>query len=175
MGRVPPIFESGRCAKRAIGLSRHAKIGASLYGLRQVNAERSGIGFAAGLAQKGGFPRQLFARCKSGCGASKKPFRNLCRGIAGSAKFFDMQIEYARTSTYDQSASLQHHALEAVRCARIYEESLSGAKSGPLGLAQGIGVTREGNILVVWRLDRLGRSLPHLIQTVRTLQARGAS
>jgi DNA invertase Pin-like site-specific DNA recombinase len=59
-------------------------------------------------------------------------------------------------------------------CARIFEDRASGAKADRTGLAEALAYVREGDVLIVWKLDRLGRSLPHLIETVSALEKRGA-
>lgn len=84
-------------------------------------------------------------------------------------------IGYARVSTTDQDLALQLDALAKAGCARVFEDQASGAKTDRPGLAAALGFVREGDVLTVWKLDRLGRSLPHLIETVNTLEARGVS
>lgn len=84
-----------------------------------------------------------------------------------------MIIGYARVSTLDQNLELQRDALEKAGCERVFEDHVSGASSGRPGWAQAQAALREGDTLVVWRLDRLGRSLKHLIDTVNELHARG--
>ena len=83
-----------------------------------------------------------------------------------------MRIGYARVSTTDQSLDLQTDALHAAGCARVFTDTVSGAKVDRPGLAAALSTCRAGDTLVVWRLDRLGRSLPHLVETVRDLDAR---
>ena len=82
-------------------------------------------------------------------------------------------IGYARVSTTDQDLALQLDALAKVGCTRIFEDTASGAKAERPGLAAALSFAREGDILTVWKLDRLGRSLSHLIETVSALKARG--
>ena len=82
-------------------------------------------------------------------------------------------IGYARVSTSDQNPMLQLDALEKIGCMRVFRDKASGAKTDRPGLSAALGFVREGDVLVVWKLDRLGRSLPHLIDTVSTLDARG--
>lgn len=84
-----------------------------------------------------------------------------------------MIIAYARVSTLEQNLELQRDALEQAGCERLFEDHVSGASAARPGWAQAQAVLREGNMLVVWRLDRLGRSLKHLIDTVNELDARG--
>jgi DNA invertase Pin-like site-specific DNA recombinase len=69
--------------------------------------------------------------------------------------------------------ALQRDALTAAECERIFEDQASGARTDRPGLAAALSYVRSGDVLVVWKLDRLGRSLPHLIETVTGLEARG--
>jgi DNA invertase Pin-like site-specific DNA recombinase len=82
-------------------------------------------------------------------------------------------VGYARVSTLDQNPTLQLDALAAAGCAKIFEDRASGARADRPGLHQALDYAREGDVLIVWKLDRLGRSLPHLIETVATLEKRG--
>jgi DNA invertase Pin-like site-specific DNA recombinase len=83
-----------------------------------------------------------------------------------------MLIGYARVSTSDQTLDLQKDALQKTGCDRIFTDTASGAKAERTGLDEAISHLREGDILVVWRLDRLGRSLKHLIETITALNNR---
>lgn len=83
-------------------------------------------------------------------------------------------IGYARVSTTEQYTTLQIDALCHAGCQRVFEDTASGVKAERPGLTAALAYLREGDVLTVWRLDRLGRSLSHLIETVDTLQARGA-
>ncbi|HRI93299.1 MAG TPA: recombinase family protein [Accumulibacter sp.] len=82
-------------------------------------------------------------------------------------------IGYARVSTAEQDTALQTDALRTAGCERIFEDTVSGSKADRPGLAEALAYLREGDVLAVWRLDRLGRSLPHLIETIAALEARG--
>lgn len=82
-------------------------------------------------------------------------------------------IGYARVSTDAQDLALQCDALAKVGCEKIFEDVASGAKADRPGLTEALRYLREGDVLVVWKFDRLGRSLPHLIETVSNLQERG--
>jgi DNA invertase Pin-like site-specific DNA recombinase len=84
-----------------------------------------------------------------------------------------MLVGYARISTTDQNLDLQKDALLAAECERIFTDTASGAKTQRPGLTEALQHCRPGDTLVVWKLDRLGRSLPHLVETVRDLVARG--
>lgn len=82
-------------------------------------------------------------------------------------------IGYAQISTAEQATALQTDALRKTGCERVFEDTASGAKSDRPGLAAALAYLRDGDVLSVWRLDRLGRSLPHLIETIGALEARG--
>jgi DNA invertase Pin-like site-specific DNA recombinase len=83
-----------------------------------------------------------------------------------------MNIGYARVSTQDQTLNLQKDALEKAGCKKIFTDTASGAKAERKGLDEALEYLREGDTLVVWRLDRLGRSLKHLIETISQLDTR---
>jgi DNA invertase Pin-like site-specific DNA recombinase len=83
-----------------------------------------------------------------------------------------MLIGYARVSTQDQTLNLQKDALEKIGCKKIFTDTASGAKAEREGLDEALEYVREGDTLVVWRLDRLGRSLKHLIETITELNNR---
>src|SRR5437764_5997717 len=83
-----------------------------------------------------------------------------------------MLIGYARVSTQDQTLNLQKDALEKIGYGKIFTDTASGAKAERIGLEEALEYVREGDTLVVWRLDRLGRSLKHLIETISQLNAR---
>jgi DNA invertase Pin-like site-specific DNA recombinase len=83
-----------------------------------------------------------------------------------------MRVGYARVSTPDQSFDLQRDALEQSGCDKTFQEIASGAKTGRPVLTAALDYMRADDTLVVWRLDRLGRSLGQLIALVNTLHAR---
>ena len=89
-------------------------------------------------------------------------------------RFLDdyMLIGYARVSTTDQTLNLQKDALEKAGCTKIFTDTASGAQADRVGLLEAMQYVRPGDTLVVWRLDRLGRSLTHLITTITKLQER---
>ena len=84
------------------------------------------------------------------------------------------KIGYARVSTDEQSLALQLDALAAHGCAPVFQDTASGASLKRKGLADAIGACAAGDVLTVWKLDRLGRSLADLAMLVETLKARGA-
>lgn len=83
-----------------------------------------------------------------------------------------MLIGYERVSTDDQNLSLQHDALKEAGCDRIFSDKMSGTKADRPGLKEAFDYARPGDTLVVWRLDRLGRSLKDLIALVEELERR---
>src|SRR5262249_7468620 len=83
-----------------------------------------------------------------------------------------MLVGYARVSTGDQNLDLQRDALKRAGCKKIFTDVASGAKDERGGLGEAIAYLRPGDTLAVWKLDRLGRSLKHLIETVTNLQVR---
>lgn len=86
-----------------------------------------------------------------------------------------MLVGYARVSTSDQDPELQTVALKKAGCKKIFEETASGAQRDRPQLAAALDYMREGDTLVVWRLDRLARSLKQLIDTVETFDQRGTN
>jgi len=88
-----------------------------------------------------------------------------------------MLIGYARVSTNEQNLDLQRDALRkaGVSAKNLYTDKITGTKENRPGLETALSHLREGDTLVVWRLDRLGRSLKHLIETVTALQAQGVA
>ena len=84
-----------------------------------------------------------------------------------------MDVGYARVSTDEQTLALQRDALTEAGCGKLFTDTASGAKTDRPGLAEALAYLRKGDTLVVWRLDRLGRSLQHLIETLTDLDTRG--
>lgn len=85
-----------------------------------------------------------------------------------------MLIGYVRVSTVDQNLDLQLDALKQVGCNKIYKDMASGTKTDRIGLSEVLKYIRSGDTLVVWRLDRLGRSLRHLIDTINQINDQGS-
>lgn len=86
-----------------------------------------------------------------------------------------MKIGYARVSTDDQSLDLQLDALHAAGCDEIFTDKESGGKADRPGLADAMKIARRGDTFTVWRLDRLGRSVSHLVKTIEDFGARGVA
>ncbi len=84
-----------------------------------------------------------------------------------------MLVGYARVSTQEQDPALQHDALEKTGCDKVFTEKASGAQRDRPQLIAALEYMREGDTLVVWKLDRLARSLRQLIETVELLEDRG--
>jgi DNA invertase Pin-like site-specific DNA recombinase len=84
-----------------------------------------------------------------------------------------MKVGYARVSTHDQHLALQLDALRKAGCRQVYEEVSSGARAERPVLQQALAHLRAGDVLMIWKLDRLGRSLRHLIEVVSDLAQRG--
>lgn len=84
-----------------------------------------------------------------------------------------MLLGYARVSTDRQDHGLQLDALKSVGCTQIYEDTASGGKDDRPNLARVIAYAREGDVIVVWKLDRLGRSISHLIASMKELERKG--
>jgi DNA invertase Pin-like site-specific DNA recombinase len=83
-----------------------------------------------------------------------------------------MFVGYARISTTDQTLDLQHDALTKAGCTKIFTDTASGAQTERKGLTEALSYVRAGDTIVVWKLDRLGRSLKDLITRIRELETR---
>lgn len=86
-----------------------------------------------------------------------------------------MKIGYARVSTSDQTTALQLDALTAEGCDHIYVDELSGARKDRPELEKALALVRGGDVLVIWKLDRLGRSLSHLIEIADRIREQGGA
>ncbi|MBU1344168.1 MAG: recombinase family protein [Proteobacteria bacterium] len=80
-----------------------------------------------------------------------------------------MLIGYARVSTQDQNLDLQRDALEKAGCKKLFEDKVSGTRADRPGLIKAMEILREGDTLVVWKLDRLGRSVKQLVDLISEL------
>lgn len=100
----------------------------------------------------------------------------LAKMVASFTTFYGrkiMQIGYVRVSTNDQNTALQRNALECAGCELIFEDKMSGKTSDRPGLKKVLRTLSEGDTLVVWKLDRLGRSMRHLVTLIEDLRGRG--
>ncbi len=122
-------------------------------------------------------PAQLKIARNQPVSCSQTLFHIFCPDIvapqAFSGQVNTMLAGCARVSTLDQNPELQLDALSAAGCERIFEDRASSARSDRPELAEALDWMRKGDTLVVWKLDRLGRSLPQLVATVRQLEERG--
>ena len=84
-----------------------------------------------------------------------------------------MYLGYARVSTKEQTLDLQTDALKQAGCETIFHDVASGAKTERKELDRLLGQVREGDVIVIWKLDRLGRSLRHLVEIVTMLMEKG--
>src|ERR1700749_2961823 len=85
-----------------------------------------------------------------------------------------MRIGYARVSTSDQTLAMQRDALKEAKCGKVFaDQGVSGIATSHPGLDRAMKVLKKGDTFVVWKLDRLGQSLSHLMQTVTELGERG--
>lgn len=93
----------------------------------------------------------------------------------GTIDIISTLIGYARVSTADQSLDMQIDSLKKAGCHQVFTDVASAVKSVRPGLEKALAYLREGDTLVVWKIDRLGRSLAHLVQTVDQLRERGVA
>ena len=85
------------------------------------------------------------------------------------------RIGYTRVSTVAQTITQQEDALKAAGVTKFYSDTMSGARDDRPGLAELLAYVREGDTVVVWKLDRLGRNLAHILATVKELTERGVT
>lgn len=86
-----------------------------------------------------------------------------------------MQVGYVRVSTNEQNTALQRDALERSGCEQIFEDKISGKSTNRPGLNRALKRLQAGDTLVVWKLDRLGRSMRHLVSMTEELRQRGVN
>jgi DNA invertase Pin-like site-specific DNA recombinase len=94
---------------------------------------------------------------------------------AGSTKSTGTRIGYTRVSTVNQTLDQQNEALAAAGVTKVFSDVMSGARDDRPGLAELLAYVREGDTVVVWKLDRLGRNMLHILQTVKELTDRGVT
>jgi DNA invertase Pin-like site-specific DNA recombinase len=110
---------------------------------------------------------------KSKAPQSAKPKRHALTRPDGEIHGPGYKIGYARVSTLDQNLALQRDALKEVGCEKIFIEQMSGAVTDRLALREALDYARRGDTLIVWKLDRLARSMKQLIETIESLRLRG--
>src|SRR5271168_5065372 len=104
--------------------------------------------------------------------ATAKPKRNPWTRADGEIHRAGLKLGYARVSTLDQNLALQQDALKEAGCEKIYIEQMSGAVMDRPALTEALSYARSGDTLIVWKLDRLARSMKQLIETVEKLRLR---
>ena len=112
-------------------------------------------------------------RRKSRKSAATKPKRNPWTRADGEIHRAGLKLGYACVSTLDQNLALQQDALKEAGCEKIYIEQMSGAIRERPALAEALEYARSGDTLIVWKLDRLARSMKQLIETIESLRLRG--
>ena len=105
--------------------------------------------------------------------AATKPKRHPWTREDGEIHRMGLKLGYARVSTLDQNLALQQDALKEAGCGKIYIEQMSGAVEDRPSLCEALHYARSGDVLIVWKLDRLARSMKQLIETVEKLRLRG--
>ncbi|WP_082694897.1 recombinase family protein [Mycobacterium lehmannii] len=95
--------------------------------------------------------------------------------MTASATTTGTRIGYTRVSTVAQTLDQQNEALQAAGVTKTFSDVMSGARDDRPGLADLMAYVRAGDTVVVWKLDRLGRNMLHILQTVRDLTARGVT
>ena len=118
-------------------------------------------------------PKRAAPRKKRKRPLSDKPKRHPWTRKDGEIHRAGLKLGYARVSTLDQNLALQQDALKEVGCEHIYVEQMSGAVTDRPALCEALGYARSGDTLIVWKLDRLARSMKQLIETVEKLRLRG--
>src|SRR5262249_6198088 len=106
-------------------------------------------------------------------GPAEPPSASPCPSSSGRELIMSQRIGYARVSAADQNPQLQLDALKEAGCEKIFVEKMTGTLRERPQLAAALAYIRPGDVLVVWKLDRLGRSLLHLIEVVTGLRDRG--
>ncbi|KUI16917.1 hypothetical protein AU193_22290 [Mycobacterium sp. GA-1285] len=99
----------------------------------------------------------------------------MSQGENGSRKPTGTRIGYTRVSTVAQTLDQQNEALAAAGVSKVFSDVMSGARDDRPGLTALLGYVREGDAVVVWKLDRLGRNMLHVLQTVKALTNRGVT
>jgi DNA invertase Pin-like site-specific DNA recombinase len=125
------------------------------------------------MPTKSTMPKRAAPRKKRKLALIDKPKRHPWTRKDGEIHRAGYKIGYARVSTLDQNLALQQDALKEAGCEQVYIEQMSGAVTGRPALLEALQYARSGDTLVVWKLDRLARSMKQLIATVEKLRVRG--
>ena len=125
------------------------------------------------MTTKKGEPARPVLRRRPKRRAAPKPKRHPWTREDGEIHPMGLKLGYARVSTLDQNLALQQDALKEAGCGKIYIEQMSGAVEDRPSLCEALHYARSGDILIVWKLDRLARSMKQLIETVEKLRLRG--
>ena len=104
-----------------------------------------------------------------------RPIMRHSDSASGSTKSTGTRIGYTRVSTVAQTLDQQNEALGAAGVTKVFSDVMSGARDDRPGLAALMEYVREGDTVVVWKLDRLGRNMLHILQTVKELTDRGVT
>lgn len=116
-----------------------------------------------------GFPKGSFLEHRQ----EQQPPRRACSGMAQSGTRHSMKVGYARVSTEDQNLDAQRDQLRADGCTKIFEEKITGKKDRRPALDEALASLKRGDTLVVWKLDRLGRSVKNLTTILHDMDSRG--
>src|SRR5271166_363454 len=125
------------------------------------------------MATKPTLARRAAPRKRRKPAPSGKPKRHPWTRQDGEIHGPGYKIGYARVSTLDQNSALQQDALSEAGCEKIFIEQMSGAVTDRPALREALEYARSGDILIVWKLDRLARSMKQLIETIESLRLRG--
>ena len=124
------------------------------------------------MSTKSANPKRAASRKKRKQPLIDKPKRHPWTRKDGEIHRAGFKIGYARVSTLDQNLALQQDALKEAGCEKIYIEQMSGAVTDRPALLEALQYARSGDTLIVWKLDRLARSMKQLIETVEKLRLR---
>lgn len=125
------------------------------------------------MASKPRTTKKASPRTKRTSPASNKPTRHPWTRKDGEIHRAGYHIGYARVSTLDQNLALQQDALKEAGCEKIFIEQMSGAVADRPALRDALDYARSGDTIIVWKLDRLARSMKQLIETIEGLRVRG--
>lgn len=153
----------------------YAQVGSLLYRGAVSAAQQEAVSAKRSFLRGNGHKSQLIEKSEvSSLGILYLKTHFLCIAPLGFTEDGEMAlVGYARVSTVDQTAALQIDALNAAGCERIFNDTASGAQHSRPELNEALRYLRKGDTLVVWKLDRLARSLAQLLDTIDDLAQRG--